>query len=80
MCHLFGNVEFHMDTMCINGLPFLTSIVVPTCCGTCASMEGTNSKEHCQAIDKTFCMLNHAGLKVKTVEGDGRVSQHDGPS
>ena len=60
-------ITLHVDTMHIDGLPFLTSIGCPICHRKCTALETTTHNEHCKASDEVLRLHNKAGFKVTTM-------------
>ena len=73
------DITYHMDTMYVNGIPFLTSVGYPIYYRGCKSMDSTTHKEYYKTSDKLFRMHNHAGFKITTIECDGEAMlRYDG--
>jgi len=67
-------IAFHVDTTCVNGLPFLTSVGHPICFRGCKSIDSTVHDDCCKASDKAFWIHNQAGFGIKTAECNGECS------
>lgn len=62
ICDKHRDIAFHMDTMFIDGLGFLTSAGHLTCCCMCKSLDSTSHDNCCKTIDKAFRVCNKVGF------------------
>ena len=60
----------HIDTICINGMPFLASIGHPIVFRMCSSMQGTLHKECHKVLDRALRKHNAAGFRIKEISCD----------
>ena len=64
-------LTFHMDTMFINGIGFLTSVGHPIYYRMCKPIESTSHDDYYKTLDKAFRAYNKAGFRIKTIQCDG---------
>ena len=60
----------YMDTMYINGIPFLTLIVHPIYYRLCVWVEDKTTQAYYHALDKMICVFNSSGHQISIIECD----------
>ena len=65
------DLTFHMDTMFINGIGFLTSVGHPIYYRMCKPIDSTSHNDYYKTLDKAFRVYNKAGFRIKTIQCDG---------
>ena len=64
-------VILYIDTIFINGIPFLTTIGHPMYYRTCLKIPNTTSEAYYKVINKVFRMYNKGGYTIKRIDCDG---------
>ena len=63
-------VTLYVDTIFVNGIPFMATIGYPMYYRTCDRVEDKKADTYYEAIDKVLRVYNKGGYRVKTIECD----------
>ena len=65
------DIMSHINTICINGTPFLALIGYPIMFRMCSSMQGTSHEECSKGLDWALRKCDAARFRIKEISCDG---------